>query len=70
MSLPPDVDLCQIPIAPDPSGGPPNFVDPETNAMVLPAVAIPFAAASLVMVTIRLVTNAKMVGKLKVDDCE
>ncbi|KAF9736932.1 hypothetical protein PMIN02_012226 [Paraphaeosphaeria minitans] len=68
MSLPPGVDLCQIPLVPNPSGAPPNFTNPPSRWTVYLAVVMPFASISFTALAIRIWINLKMLGKLHLDD--
>jgi hypothetical protein len=69
-ALPPGFDLCTIPLAPNPNGSPPNFVDPPDRRLIPLGVGITFATISAVFVTLRLLTNFKVTRKLAADDCE
>lgn len=63
-------DSSKIPIALNPNGDPPNFVDPPCLAHTISAVGIPLIISSSLCVLIRLATNSKHTGKLGLDDCK
>ena len=68
-AIPPGTDLSKIPLALNPSGDPPNFVNPPNQAVVVLAVGLPLAIISSCFVSLRLFTNHKTAHKLGVDDC-
>lgn len=68
-AIPPGTDLSTIPLAPNPNGSPPNFVDPPSLANTILGVAIPLMVISTILVGIRLATNFKNTRKLGLDDC-
>ena len=67
---PPGTDLSTVPLAPNPNGDLPNFVDPPSQASIITGVAIPFVIISTILVGIRLATNFKNAQKLGLDDCK
>lgn len=68
-ALPPGTDISKVPLAPNPNGDPPNFVNPPTKAAVAIAVGLPLAIISVCFVSLRLITNIKIARKLGLDDC-
>lgn len=68
-SLPPGIDPANTPIAPNPNGDPPNFIDPPSLGPAVLAVGLTLIISSSVFVTLRLITNFKTVGRLGLDDC-
>lgn len=69
-SLPPNIDPSRIPIALNPNGDPPNFVDPPSLAHFISAVGMTLIVISALFVIVRLATNLKHTGKLGLDDCK
>ncbi len=59
-----------IGIAPNPSGAPPNFINPPSLEGVFLGEGISLITISTVLLSIRLVANYKHVGKLYFDDCK
>lgn len=68
-SLPPGIDPSTIPIAPNPNGDPPNFVDPPSLAPAVLGVGMALIIISGIFVMLRLITNLKNTGRLALDDC-
>lgn len=68
-AIPPGTDLSSIPLTHNPNGDPPNFVNPPTQAAIALAVGLPLAIISACFVSVRLITNFKIVHKLGPDDC-
>ena len=68
-ALPPGVDLSTIPIAPNPNGDPPNFIDPPNQEALVLAAGVPLVATACVFVTVRVFSNLRIAGKLPSDDC-
>ncbi|KAJ3579134.1 hypothetical protein NPX13_g1439 [Xylaria arbuscula] len=62
------VDLSMIPLAPNPNGDPPNFINPPSLAPTFLGVGISFITLSVISVSIRIFTYLKAVGKLHLDD--
>lgn len=69
-SLPPGIDFSKVPLALNPNGNPPNFVDPPSLDAVVLAVGITLIALSSCMLILRLFANFKHTGKLGLDDGE
>ena len=67
--FPPGADLSKIPLAANPNGDPPNFVDPPSQGATVLAVGLVFAVMSFSFVMLRIYTNLRIVRKLKMDDC-
>ena len=67
--LPPGADLSNIPLAANPNGDPPKFVDPPSQGATVLAVGLAFAVMSFSFVMLRIYTNLRVVRKLKMDDC-
>ncbi|KAI1657939.1 hypothetical protein F4813DRAFT_64600 [Daldinia decipiens] len=53
-ALPPGIDLSQVPLAANPNGDPPNFVNPPSLISTVQAVGITLGLISLVLVILRL----------------
>jgi len=70
MSLPPGVDLSQIPSLRPPPGVIPNFKHPPSLADALIAVDVVFLALMLVAVGVRVYTKGFILRSLGWDDCE
>jgi hypothetical protein len=68
MDVPPGVDLSQIPLAPNPSGDPPNFNGGPNLASTILATGITFMTISLIFVIIRLATGWNHTKKIHLDD--
>lgn len=68
-AIPPGADLSKIPLALNPTGEPPNFVDPPSQGATAFAVGLTLATISLFFVMLRLATNLRVVRKLALDDC-
>jgi len=68
-SLPPGVDPSQIPLAVNPNGDPPNFINPPSLAPAMLEVGVTLIIISRILVILRLVTNLKNTGKLGLNDC-
>ena len=69
-AIAPGSDLSKIPLAQNPNGSPPNFVNPPSQSGTDLAVGLPFAVFSACFVLLRLITNFRHTGKLGLDDCE
>lgn len=67
--IPPGADLSKIPLAANPNGDPPNFVNPPSQGATVLAVGLTFAVIGFSFVMLRIYTNLRVVHKLKVDDC-
>lgn len=63
-----DVDLSKIPLAPNPDGAPPNFIDPPSLEPAFLGVGISLMTISAILLAIRIIANYKHVGKLWFDD--
>ncbi|OAL44103.1 hypothetical protein IQ07DRAFT_685134 [Pyrenochaeta sp. DS3sAY3a] len=55
-------------LAPNPSGAPPNFIDPPSLESAFLGVGISLMAISSILVIIRIYTNYQHTGKLYIDD--
>lgn len=67
--LPPGTDLSIIPLAPNPNGDPPNFVDPPSQEKISLGVGISLMILALFALALRLVSNLRYTRKLALDDC-
>jgi hypothetical protein len=67
-SLPPGTDLMTIPMAVNPHGQPPNFVDPPSLKTPMLNVGITLIVVSGPLLTLRLYANSKHSRKLYLDD--
>ena len=68
--IPPGTDLSTVPLAPNPNGDPPNFINPPSQAGITLGVAPPLIIISTIVVAVRLVTNFKSARRLGLDDCK
>lgn len=68
-SLPSGIDPSTIPIASNPNGDPPNFIDSPSLAPAVLGVGIALIIISGIFVMLRLITNLNNTGKLALDDC-
>lgn len=68
-SLLPKVDPSKTSFAANPNGDPPNFLDPPSLALDIFTVGLSLIVISGLLVILRLITNAKIVGKWGLDDC-
>jgi len=64
------MDPNKTPLALNPSGALPNFIDPPTLAPTTLATGIVFIILSTVCVVVRVYTNLKHMRKLGIDDCK
>lgn len=69
-SLTTTVNLSTIPIAPNPFGARPNFINPPTLAPAITGVGITMITLSVFFVTARLYANFYAVRRLGWDDCK
>lgn len=67
-NLPPGVDLMTTPMAPNPSGAPPNFVNPPSLATTTLGVGVSLIVVSGFMLAVRLFANWKHSKKFHLDD--
>ncbi|KAI1194758.1 hypothetical protein F5X97DRAFT_265193 [Nemania serpens] len=67
-TLPPGVDLSQVPLVPNPNGSPPNFNGGPTLEPTILGTGIVFIALSIVCVLIRLRTGLVNTRRLYADD--
>ncbi|KAI9644958.1 hypothetical protein NHQ30_006993 [Ciborinia camelliae] len=67
-SLPAGVDLSTIPLAINPNGNPPNFINPPSLDSAVLGVGVTLIIISLSLLCIRLFTNLKTTGSLGLDD--
>jgi hypothetical protein len=63
------MDPATVPLAVNPSGAPPNFVDPPSLAGTVFAVGLAFSLISAFFVSLRLYTNWKNARQLGLADC-
>lgn len=68
-SLPPGTDLSNVPLAPNPSGAPPNFIDPPSLTPAFLGIGIAFIIVCSILIFLRLFTYLKTLGKVHLDDC-
>ncbi|KAK2736778.1 hypothetical protein FQN57_000550 [Myotisia sp. PD_48] len=61
-------DMSHIPMAANPNGAPPNFVNPPSLELTLLGVGVAFIVLSGSALAIRLFTNYKHTGRLGLDD--
>ncbi|KAI9792568.1 MAG: hypothetical protein M1816_002088 [Peltula sp. TS41687] len=66
--LPPGVPLSSIPMAVNPDGSPPNFIDPPSLSAGVTAVGILFAALATITVALRSATNLRTARGFRLDD--
>lgn len=66
--LPPGVPLSQIPLAVNPDGSPPNFVNPESLAPQVATVGIVFGILATIFVGIKVFHYATSPRGLGIDD--
>jgi hypothetical protein len=62
------VNYCEIALAQNPSGAPPNFVDPPSLIATVQAVGITFSIVALALIVARLHIRAKNKNALGMDD--
>ncbi|KJZ76508.1 hypothetical protein HIM_04237 [Hirsutella minnesotensis 3608] len=67
-SLPSAVPLSEIPLAPNPSGAPPNFINPPSLRGAVQGVGITFAIVSLILVLNRLTVIRRSSRPFGLDD--
>ncbi|GAB1315263.1 Rhodopsin domain-containing protein [Madurella fahalii] len=67
-ALPPGVSLSEIPLAPNPSGDPPNFVDPPSLIVAVQAVGITLGFTALVLLVTRMVMSRQLKRPFGLDD--
>lgn len=68
-NLPPNTDLSKLPILPNPTGEPPNFVDPPSLAHAILAIGLTMIVVSGFCLVLRLAANLKHIGRLLLGDC-
>ncbi|ESZ95416.1 hypothetical protein SBOR_4211 [Sclerotinia borealis F-4128] len=68
LQIPPGTDLTKVPLAVNPSGAPPNFVNPPSLIGTVQGVGIFLAVVAFSMVCLRLRINVKHDHKLTIDD--
>lgn len=68
--IPPGTDLSTVPLAPNPNGNLPNFVNPPSQADTVLGVGLPLVIISTFVVAVRLATNFRSARKLGLDDCK
>jgi hypothetical protein len=64
------IDPLDLALAPNPSGDPPNFIDPPSLEPAFLGVGISLMVISSILVTVRIYTNYRHTGKLYIDDCK
>ncbi|TGO61263.1 hypothetical protein BOTNAR_0131g00090 [Botryotinia narcissicola] len=69
-TFPPGTDLSHIPLAENPYGDPPNFINPINEEGLVLSVGLPLIIISFIVVNLRISTNLKVGRKLFVDDCK
>lgn len=69
-AIPLGTDLSSIPLAPNPNGNPPNFVNPPSQADALLGVGLLFIILSTLIVSLRLLTSYSTARRWGLDDCE
>ncbi|OAL55015.1 hypothetical protein IQ07DRAFT_559534 [Pyrenochaeta sp. DS3sAY3a] len=62
------MDLSQIPLAPNPSGAPPNFIDPPTLIDSAFGTGVALIVVAGVLLALRLGTNVKLAKRVCLDD--
>jgi hypothetical protein len=62
------MDLSQIPLAPNPSGAPPNFIDLPTLLDSVIGTGVALIVVASVFLAFRLVTNLKLAKRVCLDD--
>lgn len=70
MALPPGMDLSKIPLMPNPSGAPPDFLSGPTLYEELLSSGITLLVIGSSFLIFRLATNLKISKRLGLDDCE
>jgi hypothetical protein len=70
MDMPPGIDISSYPLVPNPSGAPPNYVNPPTLEPVFLGTGITLLVLSGIFLVVRMIANIKHVGRLWFDDCE
>ncbi|KAF1846523.1 uncharacterized protein K460DRAFT_367281 [Cucurbitaria berberidis CBS 394.84] len=68
LAIPPGTDLSKVPIAPNPSGAPPNFVDPPSLAAVTYGITSTMMVLACGLVGLRILSVIKKERGLKTDD--
>ncbi|KAL8950865.1 MAG: hypothetical protein Q9222_003119 [Ikaeria aurantiellina] len=67
-ALPPSADLSKVPLAPNPNGSPPNFLQPASQEATVISAGLPFAVVGALFVTIRLIASHTSARKVSLDD--
>ncbi|OCL06346.1 hypothetical protein AOQ84DRAFT_321579 [Glonium stellatum] len=67
-SIPPGTDLSKIPLAANPSGAPPNFINPPSLAPAVQGVGIALGIVSICLVVVRVRAHSKLNRGVGVDD--
>ncbi|KAF2645170.1 hypothetical protein P280DRAFT_444629 [Massarina eburnea CBS 473.64] len=62
------LDLSKVSLTINPSGAPPNFVDPPSLEPTVLGVGVTLITISLIIIVLRLVANFKHMGKFAIDD--
>jgi hypothetical protein len=68
--IPPGADLSKIPLAKNPDGSPPNFMDPPSLVAEAYSVILILMITSFTIMALRLYSNILSHRKLLVDDCK
>jgi hypothetical protein len=68
-SASPNLDPSKIPLALNPNGDPPNFIDPPTLAPAVLGAGVTLIIISGIVVLLRLIANFKNTRKFGLDDC-
>lgn len=68
--IPPGVDITKAPLANNPNGDPPNFVDPPSLAAVTYGMTCTMMVLAFGLVGLRVTSVIKKDRRLKIDDCE
>ena len=66
----PSWDIAKMPLGMNPTGAPPNYVNPPSLEGVFVGEGIALITTSTILLAIRLTANYKHLGKLWFDDCK
>lgn len=67
--IPQGLDLSQVPLAANPSGAPPNFIDPPSFAHLIYGLVDTLMAITILFVALRIMSTFNKKNSLKADDC-
>jgi hypothetical protein len=70
LAIPPGTDLSTIPLAPNPNGSPPNFINPPNLIGTVQGVGITLAIIAGILLCLRLRIYTQMNKRLLLDDCK